>query len=379
MSRRPSVAIVSNEFFDRAVGRMGGFGWAARTSAECFGSRPELGYRPLLLAGKGELATGSAERSNGVPLFRFEKTRAYGRALRRARACLALTIDYRPNYRPVLDALHGVPVIVWVRDPRTPEDRARIATLRLPSGADAAAGIAAIDCTSLGAFVAGATSRGTRVVVAATAPALAAGKIAGAYGLAPRDVPLLPNPVDPVPDGVRKADRPTVAFLGRLDPIKRPWIFVTLARRFPEVEFIVLGQSHFSGEGSWEPDDVPDNVRLLGHVDREDKIRLLAAAWLLVNTSIHEGLAISFLEALHCATPIVSCQDPESVTSRFGLFVGRWDGDGLDAVASFSDAIQRLLDEADLRLRLGHEGREWVRATHTRDGFASAFARLATS
>jgi glycosyltransferase involved in cell wall biosynthesis len=377
--RQPSVGIVSNEFFDLELGRMGGFGWAARTSAECFATRPELGYRPLLLAGRGELAGAKVRRSNGVPLVRYEDTRRYALALRAARTSLVLTIDFRPNFLAVLDALPQTPVIVWVRDPRTPEDVEKIATLQLPSGTARPVGIASFDCTSLAPYVQRATSMGTRVIVAAPAPSLAAAKVPTTLGLDVREVPLLANPLDPAPDDVRKSSRPTVVFLGRLDPIKRPWMFVELARRFPSVEFLMLGQPHFSGEGSWEPRDLPDNVRPLGHVDAAEKTRLIASAWILVNTSIHEGLAISFLEALHCGTPLVSCQDPESVTSRFGLYVGRWDGSGLEGIDAFADAIQQLLDDEDLRLRLGHEGRTWVRATHTREHFVRTFGAPAAA
>jgi glycosyltransferase involved in cell wall biosynthesis len=67
------------------------------------------------------------------------------------------------------------------------------------------------------------------------------------------------------------------------------------------------------------------------------------------------------------------------VTSRFGLYAGRWDGNGLDGLDALSDAIARLLDDDDLRLRLGNEGREWARQTHTREQFLAAFARLAGS
>jgi glycosyltransferase involved in cell wall biosynthesis len=100
---------------------------------------------------------------------------------------------------------------------------------------------------------------------------------------------------------------------------------------------------------------------------------------MIVNTSIHESLPISFLEALHCATPIVSCQDPEGITSRFGRYVGRVDGSGLDALDAFEDAIESLLDDEDLRLRLGAEGREWARANHTPERFLDAFAEIAAT
>jgi glycosyltransferase involved in cell wall biosynthesis len=154
---------------------------------------------------------------------------------------------------------------------------------------------------------------------------------------------------------------------------------VELARRFRGADFLMLGQAHFAGSGSWLPTDVPDNVQLLGHVDGDSKRRALASSWIVVNTSIHEALSVALLEALHCGTPIVSCLDPEQVTSRFGLYAGRWDGDGLDGLDVLSDAIARLLDDDDLRLRLGNEGREWARRTHTREQFLAAFARLTES
>lgn len=374
----PGVGILSNEFFDPELGRMGGFGWAARASADCLASRPELGYAPLFLAGEGEIGRAAAERrSNGVPLFAYEDTAGYRRAVR-ARAALVLTIDYRPNFLPVLESLTERPVLVWVRDPRTAEDHDKIATLRLPGTGSVPAGIAPIDCTSLASFVERVRAQGGRVVVTATAELLAREKAPGAYGLAEEPISLLPNPLAVVPDA-EEGLRPSVVFLGRLDPIKRPWVFAELARRFPQVDFLVLGRSHFSGEGTWEPSPLPENVRLLGHVDGDEKHRVLASAWALVNTSIHEGLAVSFLEALHHGTPIVSCQDPESVVTRFGRYVGRWDGDGFDGLDAFSDALAELVDDADLRRHLGFEGRDWVRATHTRERFVSGFARLAES
>lgn len=376
----PGIGIVSNEFFDLELGRMGGFGWAARRSAETFARAPELGLRPVLLAGRGELRPTARElRSNGVPVLPYEESRRYRRLLRAASTSVVLTIDFRPNYLPVLDAVAQTPLVVWVRDPRTPDDDAKLATLRIPSSPATPPGVAPMDCTLLAPYVARASARGVGVLLAGTAPALAAAKVRGSYGVDVDDVPLLPNPLDLVAERPEPSGRPSVVFLGRLDPVKRPWLFVELARRFPQVDFLVLGQPHFTGEGSWEPRGLPGNVRILGHVDGEEKTRLLSSASALVNTAIHEGLAVSFLEALHCGTPIVSCQDPEGVVSRFGVYAGRWDGDGLDSLDAFGDALGRLLDDSDLRLRLGAEGRSWVRATHTREEFLSTFVRLTAS
>jgi glycosyltransferase involved in cell wall biosynthesis len=359
---------------------MGGFGWAARTSAECLAGARRIDRPPVLLAGRGGLGARRPDRhESGIPLVKHDDDRRrYARRLDRAQVGLFLTVDYRPNYLPVLEA-RGVPTIVWIRDPRAPADVERIATHELPTSVEPPQGGDPNDCRSLGAHVTRTDPTRSPVAFASPAPGLAAPRMRPTYGVDPAGLHFLPNPVSSVATGARPAERPRVAFLGRLDPIKRPWVFVELARRFPRVEFVVLGRAHFAGPGSWLPDRLPSNVTVLGHVEGESKRSVLGSAWMIVNTSIHESLPISFLEALHCGTPIVSCQDPEGVTSRFGRYVGRIDGSGLDALDVFGDALESLLDDDDLRLRLGAEGRAWARANHTPERFLEVFEELATS
>ena len=354
---------------------MGGFGWAARRTAQCLAQRPELGYEPLFLAGDGELTRRRELVSSGVPLLRYENSRSYRRRVREARTQALLSIDYRPGYRPVLEAFPDVPLVVWIRDPRTPADLERIATLRLPLTSADPAGLTRFDLTSLAEIVCRRRADGVPTVLAATAPALARPRIRSTYGIDTAEPVLLPNPVDVVPDAP-KAERPTIVFLGRLDPIKRPWLFIEVARRIPDAEFVLLGGSYQSGSGAWELVALPGNVRVLHHMDGDEKTRLLASAWALINSSIHEGLPISFIEALHCATPIVSCQDPEGVTSRFGAYVGSWEGSGEDGIGAFVEAVESLLEDSDRRERLGEEGRAWARATHTRERFLATFSEL---
>jgi glycosyltransferase involved in cell wall biosynthesis len=263
-----------------------------------------------------------------------------------------------------------------VRDPRTPDDKRKLATLCIP-GAEGVQpqGIDAIDCTSLGKIVRASRLLARPVLFATPAPPLAA-KVPSAYGVKPPEVSFLPNIIDLNPGAVSKSTRPRVVFLARLDPYKRPWLFAKLAEQFPEVEFLFMGHAHFEGAGAWQPVDLPANVRLLGHVDGAEKLKTLASAWVLVNTSIHEGLAVSFLEALACETPIISCQNPEDVVSRFGIHVGRWDGDGLEALPHFGAALKQLLQDRVTRQRLGQEGRAWVTETHSPARFLSAYRAL---
>ena len=138
---------------------------------------------------------------------------------------------------------------------------------------------------------------------------------------------FMPNPVEVPERRPRKAEEPTVCFLGRFDGEKRPEHFFELARRFPGVRFIAMGRAH---------DEARDrrlrrvyggipNLELPGHVTGQDKERVLDSSWILVNTSVSECLPVSFLEAVAHGCAILSYHDPDGFASGFGHHVT--DGD----------------------------------------------------
>ena len=377
-TRSTTVGIVANEFLDPELGRLGGFGWAARSSAECLRQSSSVDLRPVFLSGQ-HYRTGAsrATTSHGVPLlFRDQDPAAYRRALARRGVSLLLTIDYRASYAPIIASLPRAPLIIWAIEPRPRADVEKISTLEIPNDPVSPQGISATGSTSLRAVLDEASQADRSVRLVSPAPVFLEAKARQAYDVPTAGLEFLPYPLEVVHGRNSRAREPRLLFLGRLDPIKRPWLFVELARRFPKVEFLLLGQAHFRGPGAWEPARLPENVRLVGHVDGEEKRHLLSSAWALVNTSIHEALPVSFVEALHYGTPVVSCQDPEGVASRFGVFVGRWDGSGLAGLDAFADGLARLLGDGQLRRRLGRQGRNWARANHTRERFLETFLRL---
>ena len=148
-----------------------------------------------------------------------------------------------------------------------------------------------------------------------------------------------------------------------------------IASKFPHVTFVVAGQSHFEGRGSYRLPRLP-NLRMVGHVHAQKKRILLKKAWLLINLSVHEGVAISFLEALFCATPIVSLVDPGGLVSSYGLFAGPAPGDGLTGLPKLVESISTLLSNRSLRYDLGKQGRAHVMATHNEQKFVQGFVTL---
>jgi glycosyltransferase involved in cell wall biosynthesis len=372
------VGIIANEFFDAAINRVGGFGWAGRRAIAAFQGDPTFAP-PVYFSGE-QLGPQEELVVDGTRiLLPHEPWHRDVVTAWRERIDVLLCIDYRSSYLHWFKTLPRTPVIVWVRDPRTPTDMIRLHSLRVPGQAGPPGGIAEVDFHSLRRFMEHTRMLGRKVTLA-NKMAYMRTKNPGTFGLPPSDW-VLPNPdvVDYEAVRVAKAERPLILSLGRLDPVKRPWLFVKLARRFPEVDFKMLGQRFVAGAGGWQPEDIPPNLQLLGNVTGAKKWELLSQAWLLVNTSIHEESAVSMLEALAYEVPLVSYIESDELSARFGTCLGYDTGTGLDSMPRLVEAVRSLLEDHPRRLALGQAGRRWVRAEHTTVRFLAAFRAIAAS
>lgn len=142
------------------------------------------------------------------------------------------------------------------------------------------------------------------------------------YGLA--TLPgFLPSPVRAPEVSLAKAERPTVCFVGRWDRRKRPEIFFELAKTFPDVRFVAIGQARTSARTEAlrrQYEQVP-NLEMPGFLDQfssREFQQILSESWILVNTALREGLPRSFLEAAYFKCAILSRVDPDGFASRFG-------------------------------------------------------------
>ena len=139
----------------------------------------------------------------------------------------------------------------------------------------------------------------------------------------PRLPGFLPSPVRRPEVSLPKAEQPTVCYVGRWDSRKRPEIFFELARQFPDVRFIALGQARTEARTRalhLEYAGVP-NLEMPGFLDQFSSPgfqELLSRSWILVNTALREGLPRSFLEAAYFKCAILSRVDPDGFASRFG-------------------------------------------------------------
>ena len=159
-----------------------------------------------------------------------------------------------------------------------------------------------------------------------------------------------------------------IIFIGRIESVKRGWLFCEIAKRMPEHEFFMLGQSF---REKAQNDSIMEqyrhgipNLHFVGHVEGEEKNGYIRDAKILVNTSIHEALPVTFLEALAYGTLLVSCRNPEGLTEKFGIYTGQVLGDGFDKIDLFVNAIKTLMTDEDRRKELSVAAHEYVKRTH---------------
>lgn len=162
--------------------------------------------------------------------------------------------------------------------------------------------------------------RGVRVLTdsPSSAESLREYGIEGAHPL-----PIGAAPID-VPD-VAKAERPTVVFLARLVPSKRPDhvidAFERLRSELPDAELWMVG------DGPWRERlaarRVP-GVTITGHVPFEERTLRLARAHVLAAASVREGWGLNVSEAAAVGTPSIGYRVPglvDSVPASGGLLV----------------------------------------------------------
>jgi glycosyltransferase involved in cell wall biosynthesis len=335
-----SVCLIATELF--AWGRYGGFGRCTRTIGRALSERG-VDVSVVVPRGNGQKPIEELDGMTvyGFPLYRYPFTGPiYGR----------IDADVYHSEEPswgstlAMGTMPGRKHMVTCQNPKTVEDwdavnrfypvRRRLFNSILGGALrDAVRRMDAVYCQSKHAIP----------------------KAKGVYGLR-ADPSFLPNPVEVPPSRPEKADEPTVCLLGRFDGEKRPELFFELARRFPEVRFIAMGRAHDEDRDGWLRrlyGGIP-NLEMPGFVEGREKSRLLEESWILVNSSVSEGLPVSFLEAAAHGCAILSFHDPDGFASNFGFHVREG---GLDR------GLIYLLEENRWRDR-GEKGREYVSDVH---------------
>lgn len=183
---------------------------------------------------------------------------------------------------------------------------------------------------------------------------------------------FVPNPIDiPKLDQEEIVNKKNyIVSLGRIDSVKRTWIIAEVAKLLPEYEFYFLGQIHEEAmKEIMKPYLNLTNCHFVGHLEGSEKDKLLRQSKILINSSIHEAVPISFLEAMSYGMLLVSNRNPDDLTSKFGINVSQVNGNGFDSVPEFVQAIKKIINNEQSRILIANEARQYIEKYHNINSF----------
>jgi glycosyltransferase involved in cell wall biosynthesis len=157
---------------------------------------------------------------------------------------------------------------------------------------------------------------------------------------------------------------------------KRPDLLIEIARKAPDVRFIVCGgPTTFTAAPGYGEEiarvlrTLP-NVEYRGQVAPDEALQVITDAALFLSTSDEEGFPNTFLHAWTAGTPVVSLRvDPDHVVERYRL--GKLSRTVQQAISD----MRMLLDSAQERQTISYRTREYVAENHCASAVIRIFER----
>jgi glycosyltransferase involved in cell wall biosynthesis len=175
----------------------------------------------------------------------------------------------------------------------------------------------------------------------------------------------------PKPHSLR---RKYVAWVAMLRESKRPDLLIEIARKAPDIRFVICGGSRTFTSVPGYSEQFVENLRALPNVEYRGQVppgeasRVIADAALLLSTADEEGFPNTFLQAWAAGTPVVSLLvDPDHIVDRYSL--GKI---SLTIDQTIYD-IRMLLESEEEREAISSRAREYVAKNHTEAAVISVF------
>lgn len=176
----------------------------------------------------------------------------------------------------------------------------------------------------------------------------------------------------------RSTDLVHIGTVGRMVPVKNYALFLRVAaevcKRAPQVRFSILGDGPMKGDLKNLAVELGVDQRVRFEGVLFDPMPYYESVDIYINTSIHEGLPISLLEAMSCGKPIVAPKVggiPEVVIDgEQGLLVAQGE------IKGYVDACVRLVHDQTFREKLGAQGIVRIHKLFSSTMMASSYRKL---
>lgn len=365
------VIIFVNEFFGEWNTARGGYGFIAKNLLPQALNIPHNKITICIGRSKSWIRKEVHQTTDGFTLIKLPKSRFLAaRIVNKFDAIVSIeaTVDYLFSLKNRLNKK----IIFWIQDPRPQSDWDEINTVKLakePSYWNPKTYALVNECYNIG------------LIKFVTQANYLKDKAKILYNL-PTDarIEFLPNPLPQLTTPINKNKENAIIFLGRIDSVKRGWLFCEIAKRMTDYSFYVLGASTNSKE-SMANNIINeyrhlDNLHFMGHVEGLTKTQLLNKAKVLVNTSIHEALPVSFLEAFQHGVIVCSNQNPDNLTEKYGRYIGKSIGDGWSDVDKYVENIRWIIEHENERVSLANKAKAYVDEIHSNENFRKIFKNI---
>lgn len=174
--------------------------------------------------------------------------------------------------------------------------------------------------------------------------------------------------------GIRQ---PYVLFVGVLTARKRPDVFMQIAARLPELDFVMVGNSYTPQEQEIYHKAALEhpNVKLLGYLPRTEVRNLMGSAIALVFPSELEGLPLTILEASAIGIPVLAQPKsamPEAVIDDLTGWILP-----LEPLQSWADKLIEISQWSEIEQRsFAAKARAFVAQNYSWDVVARQYAEL---
>jgi glycosyltransferase involved in cell wall biosynthesis len=166
-----------------------------------------------------------------------------------------------------------------------------------------------------------------------------------------------------------------VAWVGMLRQPKRPDLLIEIAKRSPQIKYIVCGGATSHRSPSGYSQNIIDRFHAMSNIEFRNQVppdeaeRVIAEAAVLLCTSDREGFPNTFLQAWSHGSPVVTMQvDPDSIIRRLEL------GAVTGTVEATIQELHRLLfNSAEERQSIAIRAINYVVKNHRPEVIAQAF------
>lgn len=177
---------------------------------------------------------------------------------------------------------------------------------------------------------------------------------------------ILPNGIDEnLLQAAEKTDN-SILFISSIDRYKKGLdillkAFSQISRFYQKVGLSIAGTGRdfnvVRDEIDKLPDNVKKNIKLLGWVSGEEKIKAISRALFTVLPSRHESAPISIIEAAACGKAVIVSDIPELKFVEEQGFGLRFPS---ESVRGLQEKMEILLNNDEMRQRFGLKGREYA-------------------